>query len=226
MRLLDNHRARQRAWLLRCLLIIILSLLTTACVRNDHGTLHYSGPTEESIAVGQTLQGTNVRYVRETPDGAELLIDDQRAVKRIGDFVGWQGSLGRDFQADLGLRVVYYTADKVQLAGTADLTINNASPVPGAFPEKPIVAYRVPVTYNIARGDTIPGTTLTYEGKTEQGARIGGLPPGDYPYRQAADSLVWSGRLADGALLRVDLRVVIFTEQRIQLAGIATLAAG
>lgn len=221
----DGH-ARGMTWLRRGLLMVILGLQLTGCVRSDQGTLRYSGPTEESIAVGQTLPGTNVRYARETPDGAELWIDDQRAVKKIGDFVGWQGYLGRDFQAKLGLRVVYYTADKVQLAGTADLTITNANPTPAVFPENPVVAYRVPVTYNIARGDAVPGTSLTYEGKTEQGARIGGLPPGDYPYRQAADSLVWSGRLADGALLRVDLRVVIFTEQRIQLAGIATVAAG
>ncbi len=221
-----NGRARGMTWLRRGLLMLILGLQLTACVRSDHGTLRYSGPTEQSIAVGQTLPGANVRYARETPDGAELWIDDQRAVKKIGDFVGWQGYLGRDFQADLGLRVVYYTADKVQLAGTADLTISNVNPTPAVFPERPVVAYRVPVTYNIARGDTVPGTSLTYEGKTEQGARIGGLPPGDYPYRQAADSLVWSGRLTEGALLRVDLRVVIFTEQRIQLAGIATVAAG
>ena len=55
---------------------------------------------------------------------------------------------------------------------------------------------------------------------------MGGRPAGDSPYRQAPVSLRWSARLTDGALLRVDLRVVIFTEQRIQLAGIATLAAG
>ena len=221
-----DRLARPKAWMLRCLLIVSLSSLVTACTRDDRGVLRYSGPTEQSIAAGEVLPGTNVRYVRETADGAELMIDDQRAIKKTGDFVGWKGPLGRDLQADLGLRVVFYTADKVQLAGTANLTISNPRPVPGAFPEKPAVAYRMPVTYNIARGDSIPGTTLTYEGKTDQGARIGGLPPGDFPYRQAADSLVWSGRVADGALLRVDLRVVLFTDQRIQLAGLATLAAG
>ena len=147
----DDRLSGLTAWMVRCLLIVTLGSLVTACARTDHGTLHYSGPTEESIAVGQTLPGTNVRYVRETPDGAELLIDDQRATKKTGDFVGWKGSLGRDLQADLGLRVVFYTADKVQLAGTANLTISNANPAPGPFPEKPVVAYRMPVTYNIAR---------------------------------------------------------------------------
>lgn len=226
MKLGHSRLSKPTAWIVRCLLIASLGAFVAGCARTDDGTLHYSGPTEQGIAVGQTLPGTNVRYVRETSEGAELLIDDQRAAKKAGDFVGWKGSLGRDLQADLGLRVVFYTADKVQLAGTANLTISNAKPAPGPFPEKPVVAYRMPVTYNIARGDSIPGTTLTYEGKTDQGARIGGLPAGDFPYRQAADSLVWSGRVADGALLRVDLRVVLFTDQRIQLAGIATVAAG
>lgn len=206
--------------------LLLLLLLPAGCTRSDQNTLRFSGPTEASVEAGQALPGTAVRYVRETPDGAEFSIDDQRAIKKVGDFVGWKGFLGRDFEANLGLRLVYFSADKAQLAGSADLTVYNPRPAAGPFPEKPVIAYRVPATYSVERGATIPGTTLIYEGKTEQGARMGGLPPGDYPYRQTADSLVWMGRVNDGALLRLDLRVVVFTEQRLQLAGIATLAAG
>ena len=201
-------------------------VLLIGCVSTDSGTLKYAGPMEISIPAGQALPGTSIIFVRETPDGAELRINDQRAVKKTGDFVGWKGNLGRDFDADLGLRVVFYSAERLQLAGTANLEVRNPNPAVRTFPEKPAISFRVPVTYSVKKDERIPGTTIFYTGSDANGANFGGLPPGEFPSRQTADSLVWTGRLADGALLRLDLRVVLFSGNMVQLAGIATLAAG
>ena len=106
------------------------------------------------------------------------------------------------------------------------LDVQNVQPAAGPFPDNPEIVYRVPVTYNVKKGERIPGTLLTYEGQDAQGARIGGLPPGEFPFRQVADSLVWTGRLAEGVMLRLDLRVLFFTAESLQVAGFATIAVG
>lgn len=215
---------RPKRWLAVVVLLWLAGLV--ACSGTPPGTLVYGGPTEESIAAGSTMPGTSIRYVQKTTEGAEFLIADQRAVKKVGDSVQWKGNYGPNLAADLGLRVALIRPEAVQLAGTVTLNVQNVQPAAASFPENPQIVYRVPVTYNVKQGERIPGTQYTYEGHDDQGARIGGLPPGEFPYRQVADSLVWTGRLADGVMLRLDLRVVFFTDQSLQLAGIATLAVG
>lgn len=211
----------------RLLPALLLSLtLLAACGGAPEGTMVYRGPSEERIAAGSSMPGTSIRYVQDTPEGAEFLIGDQRAIKKVGDSVNWKGSLGPNLTADLGLRVAVIRPDVVQLAGTASLDVQNVQPASAPFPENPVIVYRLPVTYNVSQGEPIPGTLYTYEGQDEQGARIGGLPPGDFPYRQVADSLTWTGRLADGVMLRLDLRVLFFTDQSLQVAGFATVAVG
>jgi hypothetical protein len=222
MHTLRGHRPGW--WLIVLALVGMVSLV--ACTGTPQGTLVYRGPTEESIAAGTAMPGTSIRYVQKTAEGAEFLIGDQRAVKKLGDSVLWKGPYGPNLTADLGLRVALIQPDAVQLAGTATLDVQNVQPAAAPFPEKPEIAYRMPVTYNVKKGERIPGTLYTYEGQGEQGARIGGLPPGEFPYRQVADSLVWTGRLAEGVMLRLDLRVIFFTDQSLQVAGFATVAVG
>ncbi len=216
--------SRTKRWLAALALLCVVNV--AGCSSPPAGTLVYRGPTEENVAAGATIPGTNIRYVQKTAEGAEFLIADQHAVKKLGDSILWKGNYGPNLAADLGLRVVLIQPEAVQLAGTVTLDVQNVQPAAAAFPENPEIVYRVPVTYNAKKGEPIPGTSLTYEGRADQGARIGGLPPGEFPYRQVADSLVWTGRLAEGVMLRLDLRVVFFTDQSLQLAGIATLAVG
>lgn len=221
--LISRYTIPKRLW--PALLLLSLVFLT-ACGGVPEGTLVYRGPTEERIAAGASMPGTSIRYVQSTPEGAEFLIGDQRAIKKVGDSVNWKGSLGSNLAADLGLRVAVIRPEVVQLAGTATLDVQNVQPGSAPFPEDPAIVYRLPVTYNVKQGERIPGTLYTYEGQGEQGARIGGLPPGDFPYRQVADSVTWTGRLADGVMLRLDLRVLFFTDQSLQVAGFATVAVG
>lgn len=222
--MLTRQWNRSKRWLAVLALLWVASL--AACGSVPEGTLVYRGPSEESIDAGASMPGTTIRYVQKTSEGAEFLIGDQRAVKKVGDSVSWKGSYGPNLAADLGLRVALIRPEAVQLAGTVTLNVQNVQPAAATFPENPQIVYRIPVTYNVTQGERIPGTLYTYEGQDEQGARIGGLPPGEFPYRQVADSLVWTGRLAEGVMLRLDLRVLFATEQSLQVAGIATLAVG
>lgn len=220
-------RVHWKAASLPLTVIVLLSLLgLAACTGSPQGTLMYRGPTEERVAAGTSMPGTSIRYVQNTSEGAEFLIADQRAIKKLGDSVLWKGNLGPNLKADLGLRVALIQPEAVQLAGTAALDVQNVQPAAAPFPENSEIVYRVPVTYNVKKGERIPGTLYTYDGQDAQGARIGGLPSGDFPYRQVADSLVWTGRLAEGVMLRLDLRVLFFTDQSLQVAGFATLAVG
>jgi len=73
----------------------------------------------------------------------------------------------------------------------------------------------------VRRGKAIPNSTLTYAGKTADGAKLGGIE--GYPYRKEADSIVWTGQLADKLYSQLDLRVVIFDDDSLKTTGTLTL---
>ncbi len=81
--------------------------------------------------------------------------------------------------------------------------------------------HTVPVLYWVDRGKAIPGTTLTYQGKTDQGALLGGVE--GYPYRKTADSILWEGRLRDRVWLQLEGRTGLFDDDRLQVLGLATV---
>jgi hypothetical protein len=78
-----------------------------------------------------------------------------------------------------------------------------------------------PVAYTVQKNGAIPGTLLTYEGKTDEGAELGGMD--DYPYRKSGDSIVWTGAIKENVWLQLDLRVGVYTEQTLAVAGLASL---
>ena len=119
------------------------------------------------------------------------------------------------------IRIVWFTEEKLHAAGTARLAIDEPQPTAMPFPEEPPVLYKLPTTYNVKRGETIPGTTIGYVGSGDQGAELSGVQ--DYPYRKIADSITWEGQLRDGVFLQVNLRVAFFTEEQLQVAGLATV---
>ena len=71
------------------------------------------------------------------------------------------------------------------------------------------------------KGKTIPGTTITYDGKTPDGAKLGGIE--GYAFRKEADSIAWFGKLSDNCFLQLDLRLVVYTDSAMQVTGTATL---
>ncbi|MHB1296687.1 MAG: hypothetical protein ACYC4R_17050 [Anaerolineae bacterium] len=187
-------------------------------------TLTYTLPTTIKVDLGQELLRTGIRYERLGEDGAHLRIDGQDALKRKGDSVDWEGSPLAGVAVDLAMRVLWYNENAVHLAGTATVNVKDTNPRSGGATTTSAISFTGPVAYAVGKGDPIPGSTLRYDGNTEDGARLSGVD--GYPYRKVGDSVVWEGVLRDQVSLRLELRVVQYDEEGLRLAGTASLWIG
>lgn len=222
----STHR-RSHSSLRFAVLALVAGLLLlglVACLRAPAtelpSTLTYEGPQAYTLKPGDLLPGTNIRYVRRTNDGAEFLIGDQPAIKQKADSLNGSGPLGDGVQLDLRLRIIWFTDQALYTAGTAKLTVRDTAPQAGGFTEAPL-SYQMPVAYTLRKQGTVPGTGLSYEGKTQEGAQFAGIE--GYPYRQLGDSLRWQGRLRPNVALRLDLRVLEYDDNVARVGGIAHL---
>jgi hypothetical protein len=107
----------------------------------------------------------------------------------------------------------------VNLFGTVHLVVDNPAPQVGNFGPESITAFGIPVQYSVNKGETIPGSTIQFVGKTDQGAQFSNVE--GYPYRQQLDSVVWNGHLRDKVALRLDLRLISYSEDSATLVGTA-----
>jgi hypothetical protein len=208
--------------------VFVVAVALSSCLSRTGSSvdeLSYSLPTTLQVEKGRALLNTNIVYDSYTEEGVWLLIDGQAALKRKGDSVSWDGSFRPETDTKLDLRVIWTAEDKVDLAGTAKVTVHGVAPQKGPIVTTSAVTFSGPVAYGVAKGSYIPGTTLTYVGDTEQGAELGGLV-NEYAYRQIGDSIIWEGTLRDGVYLRAELRTVQFDASGLRLAGIATLWLG
>lgn len=184
----------------------------------------FAGPTERRIGVGERLPGTDIELVAITGEGAEFRIAGLRAIRTLGDsldFDGpWPGIGGVSYT--LRMRVYLVGQDSVRAAGVHRLVVENIAPH-----EQDVslqgTTIKAPYTGVIRAGETLKGMTLGYAGKRERGAEITGLPAGDFPFRKVGDSLTWKGLLRPDIPIAYSLRVLVYTESHLQVAGVATL---
>lgn len=219
-------RISKRWLLVACLCALLLPALAACTLKaSEHpDRLTYRLPTTLTIAVGQTLPGTEIRYLRMSDKGAHVLIKGQEAIKRQGDSLNWRGQPLPGVDVDLQLRIIWYNEQELRVVGTAKVVIQGVQPRLAVIATSSDMHYVGPVAYSLGRGAVIPGSTLSYEGKTEEGIKLGGIE--GYPFRQVGDSISWEGLLRDGVYLRLDLRVVQFDERGLRVAGIANLWLG
>ncbi|NLX43074.1 MAG: hypothetical protein GXY79_06300 [Chloroflexi bacterium] len=206
----------------------MMTVLLSGCLGRsglDNTELTFSLPTTLSITRGASLLNTGISYESASDDAVWLNIGGRRALKRMGDSVSWKGSLFAGTNAELALRLVHIGEDKVDLAGTARITVHDVSPEAGGLVTTAPVTFSGPVAYGVAVDSYIPGTTLAYLGPAEEGAELSGLG-NEYPYRRMGDSVIWEGRLRPGVYLRTELRTVQYDSKGLRLAGIATLWFG
>ncbi|WP_333477164.1 hypothetical protein [Allocoleopsis sp.] len=194
------------------------------------GTVVYKGPIEQAVPVGSFLPGSDIEYVGLKSDKiAEVRITGQRAFKSNGDSLDWKGSPVDGVMVQVRDRVLWLSQDRLQLAGTINLTVNEVTPKPGSIPQisdnstPKLIVYKLPVIYRVKRGETIPGTTLTYAGKTEKGAQLGGLLKDEYQYRELGDSISWQGQLRSKVYLDLVARTVFYNEDSLNVTGVATI---
>ena len=217
---------RARVLGLVAVLLLAVWFLNGCLIRPNKSqtTLKYNLPTKLTLRAGEALPGSSIQYERMDEEGAYLLIDDQQALKRKGDSLDWEGSPVEDVLVDLDLRIAWFTEEALHMVGVADVVVDDVNPRPAQPQTSSPITYSGPVLYNLARGATVPGTTIVYESETEDGVRLGGLE--GYPYRRAGDSIFWEGMLNDHVSIRLDLRVVQYSERALRLGGVVTLWIG
>ena len=208
--------------------LVVLGLLLSflpACQRQSEGgplELIYTAPFETGIERGADLPGTGIRYLGLSDKGAEILIDDQTAFKQKGDSLGWKGNPVGNVDLNLSLRVLWVTEETIYVGGTAKATVRDPMPEEVPIPTEPPVKYSsAPVTYRVKKGDYIPGTLVKYVGKNEEGIELSGVE--GYPYRKLGDSVVWEGKLLEGAFLQLNVRVLFIASDFINVTGTAAL---
>ena len=207
--------------LLACLLFLFPFV---GCLRKSSkqpNPLIYKLPTKLTIGAGEKLPGTDITYEYMDDDGAHLTIGGQDALKRKGDSLTASFSPRQGVFIDLDLRIGWFTDEQLHLVGTAKSTIENVNPVPREISTTAPVHFSGPVAYGVAKGAVIPGSTIVYQGQTDEGAKLGGIE--GYPYRKAGDSIFWEGALREDVYARLNLRILQSNEGGLRVGGLVTL---
>jgi hypothetical protein len=208
----------------RWLVVVGIGLMLVACAplgTGEGGELQYAGPVEIGIVRGELLPGTDIQYLGKVADGAQVSIGGEQALKKTGDSLNWEGDLMDGVAVELDLRVAVITEEELHVVGTVQVTVSDPDPRPEPVNSTAPIRYKVPVAYRVEQGDAIPGSVVTYLGKTDDGAHLGNVD--GYAYRQPGDSIVWEGKIRDRVWIELDLRTVLFTDDALNVAGTAEL---
>jgi hypothetical protein len=204
-----------------------LSLTATACSGLPFfssppptNQLVYDAPVSIAVKNGSLLPGTSIAYGGKTDTGAgKVLITGLVAPKQLGDAVDWQGTPAPDVAVRLSMRVAAFDDQSITLIGTSHTEIDKMTVQPGGAAGTVLMEFNAPVSLSLNKNDFIPGTNLAYGGSTPDGAQFLGLA--GYPYRKALDSLQYLGRVNPKVFLKLDLRVLTFSDSSIVLGGTA-----
>ena len=207
----------------RFLILLVGILAVVSCLPGlgSSDSLDYSGPTEQTVPMGEYIPGTDLRFVGYSDAGAEVLIGDQRTIKKAGDSLDWKGTPVPGVDVTLSQRVLLVNEERLQTVGTVQVFVEDATPEAAQFPDQPTYSYKVAVTYTVRRNAKIPGTEIKYVGKTDSGAELSGVS--GYPFRKLGDSIAWTGRLRANTFLDTTLRVLAYTEDFMQVGGLASI---
>ncbi|MFO7916808.1 MAG: hypothetical protein R6V13_01865 [Anaerolineae bacterium] len=221
-----KRRVRRRAVFL-VLIYFLISLSLVGCLRESSkqpNPLVYNLPTKLTVAAGEKVPGTDITYDYEDDDGAHLTIDGQEALKRKGDSLAASFSPRPGVDVDLELRIGWVTDQELHLVGTAESSIKDVDPVARTISTSAPIQFSGPVAYGIAKGAVIPGSTIVFEEKTDEGVRLGGIE--GHPYRKVGDSIFWEGTLRDDIYARLNLRVLQASDSALHVGGVVTLWFG
>ncbi|MCA9988403.1 MAG: hypothetical protein KDE09_06720 [Anaerolineales bacterium] len=193
----------------------------------EGNVLEYNvAPYEVTLAAGENVPGTQIYFNGESNGAFQLSLDGLPVEKFAVDSLTWAGIIAPGVTGDYRMRLVPALNSRLTVAGLVDVTILDPAPVEvgnSVNLSGPIRFNNIPQTYSIELNQTLPGTTVFYAGKTTDGALLGGTIQTS-PYRKEGDALVWTGQLRANVMVRYDLRVVNFTDNRLNLVGTADLA--
>jgi hypothetical protein len=186
--------------------------------------IFYSAPYSVPLQPGTYIPGTQVGYIQSSGELHELLIDNLRAYRQVGDSITWSGIIAPGVHGSYQLRLQGSFAGALRAEGEVRLSILSPTPVeipPIQTPLGSIFFGGIPVNYVVPEGSHIPGTTLVYEGERNGVAELSGTA--SYPFFAVEDSLLWLGKLRDEVTVRYNLRVNRMDQYGLHLAGTAEL---
>lgn len=205
----------------RLAIFSFILLLLASCVEESKPalSLSYSGPANITIKKGEKLPLTEISYLGAGPQGAEVLIMGQKALKQKGDSLDWEGSPLPGVELKVRSRIINFDSRAINTVGFFTINVTEPSPVPAPPPKEVIIKFTAPVVYRVSRGETVPGTTIRYGGEEAAGAKFEGLE--GYPYRKAGDSLVYTGKLKEKLYLVLNVRLLHYDQNAVTLSGTA-----
>jgi hypothetical protein len=185
--------------------------------------LSYDAPISLVVKTNATLPGTSIKYAgKSAAGGAQVLIANQLAPKQAGDTLDWQGSPVPSVNVKLNGRIASFDDQSITLVGTARVDIADVTIKPsGTPPTNAMMEFNAPVTYSISKNEFIPGSNIAYGGSTSDGAKFLGVD--GYAYRKTLDSLQYLGRLNPKVSLKLDLRILSYTDAGVVLGGTANI---
>jgi hypothetical protein len=186
-------------WLIT--LAAIVTLTMSACTQQlSSGAMEYSTAFDHSIPAGQSLPGTDIKYLGKTEQGAQMSIGGQTTLKRTLDSLAWRGGTVPGVNVDYNLRIVAFD-DKVLQAGDSQGRHRQCPGGRVAFViAQDALMFRV-WSITIAAGQTIHRIVRR---QNTDGAKLGGMK--DF---ERADLIAWFGKLSDKCFLH-RLRLVIY----------------
>ncbi|MCL4395958.1 MAG: hypothetical protein M1482_14345 [Chloroflexi bacterium] len=196
------------------------SVLPFSSATPPPNTLAYDAPVSLVVKNGALLPGTSLAYSGKTETGAgKMMITGLAAPKQVGDAVDWNGTPVPDVDVRLSTRVASFDDQSITLIGTSHVEIKKITVQPGGAGGTALMEFNAPVSFSLNKDESIPGTNLIYGGSTADGAKFVGLD--GYPYRKSLDSLQYVGRVNPKVFLKLDLRVLTFSESNVVLGGTA-----
>ncbi|CAG0946777.1 hypothetical protein ANRL1_03256 [Anaerolineae bacterium] len=213
----------------RLVVIVAMAIALTGCdalpfasTPQPANTLAYEAPVSLTIKKDTQLNGTSIAYNGKTETGsAKLVIAGLAAPKQVADTVDWEGTPAPNASVKLSTRVVSYDDQAITLVGTARIAIKDVKIQPGGLPGTPLIEFNAPVTFNLSKNEFALGSNIAYAGSTPNGAQFLGVE--GYPYRKTLDSIQYNGRLTSKVFLRLDLRLIRFTETDAVVGGTAKI---
>lgn len=185
-------------------------------------TFVYDAPVSFIIKTGTVLPGTSIAYTGKTETGAaKVLIAGLLAPKQTADAVDWEGSPVPNVMVRLNTRVATFDEQSLTLLGSAHIEIANVTIQPGGTAGTAAMEFNAPVTFSLKKDEIIPGTKLVFAGGSSNGAQFLGLD--GVPYRKQFDSLQYLGRLNPKVFLKLDLRVLSFSDTGVVVGGTANI---
>ncbi len=204
-----------------------LSELSLPDISTPPGAINYNGPTATSVAVGETIPGTDIMLLSITNDGAEFQIAGLRSLRKMGDSLDFDGTWPQlpDVSYTMRLRIFYVGSTNVRAAGVHRLIVPNIAPQAAAANAQ-LAGHQLSFAFvdQVGLNEAIAGTTLTYAGEDSRGGVINGLPAGTYNFFKMGDSMHWVGWVRPNIGVDYNVRMITYSASNASIGGTVTVA--